>query len=163
MLTALILVCSLATVSNLGDCTRASDGARLAAARLNPSGCFRLAGVAQCPWALTCHLTLETIASREKPIANQPIERACPRLIGITAHVCAHGCNGCSRRCVSNVDVHVQDQIRNFLHSTGDREFGSYMSGQPCIAATAGLQVACLCLACDWREIGERKLARISE
>jgi hypothetical protein len=35
-----------------------------------------------------------------------------------------------------------------------------YASSQLDIAATAGLQVACLRLACDWRDIDEREPAR---
>jgi hypothetical protein len=64
---------------------------------------------------------------------------------------------------VSNVDVHVEDQIRYLLYGAADREFGPYPSGQAHIAATAGLQVACLRLACDRRDINEREPARVPE
>src|SRR5262249_34918666 len=36
---------------------------------------------------LLSYLVLEAIARREKPIVNQPVERARPRLVGIAAHV----------------------------------------------------------------------------
>jgi hypothetical protein len=41
-------------------------------------------------------VSLKAVARRKKPIANQPIERAGPGLVGIAAHVRAHGRNGCS-------------------------------------------------------------------
>jgi Alpha/beta hydrolase family len=43
-----------------------------------------------------CRRSLEAVARRKKPMANQPIERAGPGLVGIAAHVRAHGRNGCS-------------------------------------------------------------------
>src|SRR5262249_34843020 len=49
------------------------------------------------------------------------------------------------------------------IPGAGDRKFGPYPSGQGHIAATAGLQVACLRLARDRRDIDEREPARVPE
>jgi len=52
-----------------------------------------------------------------------------------------------------------EDQIRYLLHRAGDREFGPYALGQAPIAATTGLQIACLRLVCDRRDLDEREPA----
>jgi hypothetical protein len=64
---------------------------------------------------------------------------------------------------VTSLNVEVMPKQLELLHGAGDREFGPYASGRADIAATAGLQVACLRLACDRRDIDEREPARVPE
>ncbi len=78
------------------------------------------------------------VVGREQPISQQIARSAGPGFVGIAAKVGAHRRDEPSGMGVPNVDIHIQNEVRNLLNHTRDREIGAELL---CVAhvATAAL------------------------
>ena len=78
----------------------------------------------------------------KQTIFYKPIQCAGPGVVGITAHIRAHGHNYIAVANMPHIYTDIQYKVRNLLHRARDREAGAYLLGEVAIASPAGLEIA---------------------
>ena len=86
-----------------------------------------------------------------------------PGFIGVAAHVHARCRDQPAGLHVAQIDIDVEDEVRNLLHHAGDFEIGAELLRQFHIAAAAGLQIALMRRSIDRRDVEHLELAGLAQ
>src|SRR6202171_2991916 len=81
------------------------------------------------------------IVGREQPVSQQIARRAEPGFVGIAAKVDAHRRDELSGLGGPNINIHVQNKVRNLLNHARDGKIGTELLCVLRVAAAAGLQI----------------------
>src|SRR6266566_603157 len=76
------------------------------------------------------------IVRREQPVPQQIARRAGPGFVGIAAQIHAHGCHEVAGVGIAQVDIHIENEVRDLLNYSRDGEVRvpsrwAYCTSQP--------------------------------
>src|SRR3979490_2345260 len=99
------------------------------------------------------------VVGREQPVSQQIARSTGPGFVGIAAYVVAHRRYELAGMGVRNVDIHIQNKVRNLLNHARDREIGPELLCVARVATAAGLQVAAVRRSINRGAVEDRKLS----
>ena len=100
---------------------------------------------------------------RKQIILNEIIKSTRPGFVRIAPKIGASARDKFLAGNIANIDIHIQDKVRYFLHGAGDREICAYFLRERSIAAAASLQVRSMRSGFDRTDIDDLKLARLGK
>ena len=114
------------------------------------------------PYVITCQsLTPAVLVIRwKKTRAYKVFEPACPGFVGVAAYVHAHSDQRRSRFHNTDIEIDVEDQVRNLLHSASNRKLSTELFRKIGVTAATCLKARLTCLRPDRSNVDNFKFAR---